>query len=66
MPLPTTNDIQEEIDRLIAAGNNYRTNSPEPTTSGEKRPSPSNNGDNDSAAEDNVANPGSETQVDIK
>ena len=56
MPLPTSDDVEQELGLLFAAADDFRAESPRPTTSGEKRSSPDDdqNGD-DSAREDEVA-----------
>jgi len=67
MPLPIGDDLQQELQLLLAAADDFHAEPPGPTTSGEKHPSPDDdqNG-NDSTAEDGESDPGNENQAGLE
>jgi hypothetical protein len=68
MPSPNTDKLQEEIGQLVSAADDYHDEPLGPTTSGEKRSSPDDNGDPDSDHnEEDIGNgPGDESQAELE
>ena len=66
MPLSTADDIQDEIDQLILAADDYHVESPGPTMSAEKRSSPDDGEGSDSAREDDESNVDNGNRANLK